>query len=359
MLDLGKKVVLHAAATALSAVLLGCRSQPVSPPPAISFEGRPPLGQGGAGATGTLRGRVAGAHPGERIVLYVKGGKTWWIQPLTIRPFTAISADGSWSSPTHLGSRYAALLVTPDYVPPNTTETLPAVGGKIVAIATVSPEAAPSAVPERSVHFSSYDWALRQGGSDRNGSPHDYDPANVQVDANGFLHLRMAKGSEGWRCAEVALSRSLGYGTYAFSVEDISSFEPATVFSIFTWDDAGTDQDRREVDLELSRWGEPNNRNAQYIVQPFFRPANTYRYTAPPGLLTYLFHWEPKQITFKTLRGGAPLSSASPLVEHTFSSDVPVPRTESVHINLCPFEYARVPQQNAAEVVVEQFHYLP
>ena len=358
-----KNSALRAATVVACACLLGCRSRHAATRPAIVFQGVPPAGQGGAGATGTLRGRVVGAAAGQRIVLYVQGGKTWWIQPLTIHPFTTIAPDGTWSSATHLGSRYAALLVEPGYVPPNTAEVLPAIGGAtgglVLAVTETAPATVSAAISERDVRFSNYDWRVRQIGSDRNGAPHEYDPHNVDVDASGFLHLRVARGADGWRCSEVALPRSLGYGSYAFSVEDISGLEPAAVLSMYTWDDAGTDQDRREVDFELSRWGEAKNRNAQYIVQPFYRPANTYRYMAPPGLLTYVFHWEPKHISFKTYRGRGAVPSTSALAEHTFSSDVPMPRTESVHLNFCTFEYARLPQQNASEVVIERFQYLP
>ena len=228
-----------------------------------------------------------------------------------------------------------------------------------MAVARTAPDPTAPSVLARRLRFSTYDWTVRQIGSDRNGAPHDYDPANVHVDTNGSLHLAIAKGADGWRCSEIALSRSLGYGSYAFTVEDLSTLEPAAVLSMFTWDDAGTDQERREVDIEISRWGEPENRNAQYIVQPFYRPANNYRYTAPPGELTYVFHWEPKQITFRTLRGNGSHGTAVPLAEHSFSTDVPAPRTESVHLNFCTFEYARVPQQHASEAVIAHFQYLP
>ena len=129
MLDLRVNTVLFAA-TALALLSAGgCRSRHVERQPSLIFERTPPPGEGGAGTTGTLQGRVLGQHEGLRIVLYVLGGKTWWIQPLTIRPFTTIAADGTWSSPTHLGSQYGALLVEPGYTPANTTENLPAVGG--------------------------------------------------------------------------------------------------------------------------------------------------------------------------------------------------------------------------------------
>jgi hypothetical protein len=128
---------------------------------------------------------------------------------------------------------------------------------------------------------------------------------------------------------------------------------------MFTWDALGTDQDRREVDFVVSQWGNPKGSNAQYIVQPFFRPANTFRYVAPAGLLTYSFRWDPGKITFTTSQGAGNRSTNDPIAEHTFTADVPAPRSESVHINLCTYDYTPVPQQQPAEIVVQRFQFLP
>jgi len=88
-----------------------------------------------------------------------------------------------------------------------------------------------------------------------------FDPANAWTDANGALHLRATKNQDGWSCAEVRLTRSLGYGTYLFVVRDISHLEPSAVLSLFTWDDMiGTDENRQELDIEMSRWGSRTTR---------------------------------------------------------------------------------------------------
>ena len=113
------------------------------------------------------------------------------------------------------------------------------------------------------------------------------------------------------------------------------------------------------MDVVVSQWGNPKGTNAQYIVQPFFRPANTFRYVAPAGPLTYAFRWEPARISFSTVRGTSSRSQAVPIAQHTFAADVPVPKTESVHLNLCTFDYTPVPQQRPAEVVVQHFQFLP
>ncbi len=339
------------------AFLWGCRTRQPIAHAQIIFDQVPPVGPGGADATGVLRGHVIGPHPGQRIVLYALGAGTWWIQPVTLHPYTEIAPDGSWRSSTHLGTRYAALLVNPGFVPSNQLEGLPSESPQISALAAVAPGKLVARV--KRLRFSNYDWDVRQIGSDRNGSPHSYSPDNASVDAQGSLHLLISRGPDGWNCSEIALSRSLGYGTYAFSVADVSRLDPAAVLRIFTWDAGSSDQDRREVDFVISQWGNPRVSNAQYIVQPFFRPANTFRYVAPAGLLTYSFRWDPARITFTTVQGAGSASRTAPIAEHTFTADVPAPKSESVHINLCTFDYTPVPQQQPAELVIQRFQFLP
>src|SRR5260370_11455324 len=103
----------------------------------------------------TIEGTVIGVRPEQRIVLYVKSGGRWWIQPFARDPlFTKIQADSKWKNVTHLGEEYAALLVDPSYLPPQTTELLPASGGAIAAVSgRESPGAAPSFPPQKLPFF--------------------------------------------------------------------------------------------------------------------------------------------------------------------------------------------------------------
>ena len=163
----------------------------------------------------------------------------------------------------HLGKEYAALLVDPGYNPPDTAEALPAVGGSVVALAAIKGQGpTPPLPPSKTVHFSGYEWKVRTAGSNRGGGVTSYDPANAWTDDSDALHLRMAKSSAKWTCAEVNLTRSLGYGLYRFVVRESSHVEPAAVLTMFTWDDSAQDN-HREFDVEMSRWGDALSKNAQ------------------------------------------------------------------------------------------------
>jgi signal transduction histidine kinase len=84
---------------------------------------------------GSVEGRVIGARPGQRLVLYARSG-AWYVQPYVEQPYTEIQPDSTWRNSTHLGTEYAALLVGPEYVPPPVTDALPNPGGAVVAVAT-------------------------------------------------------------------------------------------------------------------------------------------------------------------------------------------------------------------------------
>ena len=331
-----------------------CRPLPSELEPSIEFTKLPHAGEGSPDKLETIEGKVTNARPGQQVVLFARSG-VWWVQPTAESPYTAIQRDARWKNVTHPGSAYAALLVNPGYHPPATTNTLPQKGDGVLAVA--SAEGPMLAQPvAKTIDFSGYQWEIRQVASDRGGTRNSYDPANAWTDKNGFLHLRIAGRPGNWTSAEVSLSRSLGYGSYRFVVRDVSRLEPAAVFSIFTWDDSGPP---REMDIEISRWGEPSGKNAQYLIQPYYVPANAVRFLAPPGVLTYSMRWQPGRVSFKTIRGSVSTPGSEPVSEHTFTSGVPSPGNEWIHMNLYVFDNKRNPLRNESEVIIEKFEYLP
>jgi hypothetical protein len=341
------------------ASLLGCRPKPPAAPPTIEITRVPHAGSGGPERIEIIAGRVTGATSGNRVVLYAKSG-IWWIQPLSNQPFTKINSDGMWSSETHLGTLYAALLVDRSFKPPEISAALPQ-GASVIQTATAAgtlPAYSDNPAP-KILHFSGYDWLSQTSHSNRGGSPHVVASENAWTDANGFLHLRITGAPKDWSCAEVVLNRNLGYGTYRFIVQDVSHLEPAVDLSIFTWSASSLERDHTEMDIDVSRWGNPESKNGQYQIQPYYLPSNVYRFDVPPGTATYSLNWKPASVTFDTWSGADSKSSTAPHAEHLFSVEMPVADDVSPRINLCPFEYAKVPLRHESEVVIEKFEYLP
>ena len=345
----------------LSCIFLsGCRSKPHEVQPSIEFTRVPAADLGGPDKTDTIEGRVNGARAGQKIVLYAHGSdELWWVQPFAERPFTQIQPDSRWKSETHLGTEYAAMLVDPGYTPPDTAEILPPSSTGVVVVAVIKGKGpAPPRIPPKTIRFSGYDWTARSAATFRGGSRNTFDFANAWADENGALHLRIAKNQGQWTCAEVKLTRSLGYGTYAFTVRDVSHLEPSAVLTLFTWDDTGTEQKRNELDIEISRWGYRRNENAQYVVQPYYIPANVFPFAVPSGVVTYSFRWSPGEVTFSSSLGTIP-TGTHVVSNHVFKSGVPSAGGDLVHMNLYVFGTGEAPLTKETEVVIEKFVYLP
>jgi hypothetical protein len=304
-----------------------------------------------------IEGRVTNATPSEQIVLYAHSG-LWWIQPFASRSSTKIQPDSTWKNSTHLGTEYAALLVEPGFHAPTRIVDLPAVGNGVIAVATAEGKPAAPTV-SKVIHFSGYDWTVRSAGSDRGGQLNSYDPANAWTDKSGFLHLRMEDHDGVWTCAEVSMTRSLGYGKYTFTVQNIGHLSPSDVLGLYTVDDFRTDNVRSELDFEFSRWGLAGSKNAQYVVQPFYVPENISRFLAPEGVLTQVLRWEAGRASFKTVRGAMADRSASIVSEHVFTSGIPTPANEAVHLDLYSYAVSNGASKQPVEVVIEKFEFLP
>lgn len=96
--------------------------------------------QGGKGpeSRGNIAGRVVGLTDPESYKLVIYAHTDWWyVQPLISSPFTSVQGDGKWSTWTHLGDRYAALVVRPCFRPADKVQSLPPVCADVLAVAEV------------------------------------------------------------------------------------------------------------------------------------------------------------------------------------------------------------------------------
>jgi hypothetical protein len=257
----------------LSVLFSGCGS----PRPAtVQFTQIPEAGPGGAEKTVRIGGRATGNKPGQRIVLFARDG-TWYVQPFASKPLTEIQPDHTWSNVTHVGTEYAALLVERDYAPPRIADTLPAQGGPVIAVATVT--GAPSTLSEQmtpgKLNFSGFEWEVYRKPKDNFQILYPNSSSNAWTDAKEWLHLRITKEPQDWTGAEINLTRSLGYGTYSF-----------------VWDPLDAGQNHREFDVLLGQFGDPSIKNAQYSILPFNIPGNVYRFKVPQGSFTHSIRWE-------------------------------------------------------------------
>jgi hypothetical protein len=350
-------------------VLTGCHSSPKNSASTLAFSKVPAAQEShynidiiedGDYKRDIVEGRATDARPGQRIVMYARTDGRWQVCRQSGQPFTNIEADGRWKASVHLGIQYAALLVDPTYNPPEQTESLPIVGNGVVAMAVVNGEGSAPALPSLKIlNFSGYEWTTSIGPIFRAGSRNFFDPENVWTDEGGALHLRISGSPGKWTAAELKLMRSLGYGTYRFQVRDVSHLEPSALLTLITWDGVGTERNRRELDVELGRWGYLVNDTVHYVVQPYYVPANFVAFRTPAGAYSHSFRWEPGQVTFSTVTGSSNTDAGRIINQHVFTSGVPSPGEESVRIALYVFHQGHVPLKNETEVIIDKFEYLP
>jgi hypothetical protein len=339
-------------------LFVGCRRGPSTQAAVIEFSRIPQADGGGRETQDIIEGIVKGAQPGQQIVLYAKSGR-WWVQPLVTHPFTKLAAQASvmkWTNATHLGTEYAALLVEPGYHPAPAMDDLPKPGasprGTVVAMARTKGAASP---PSKILEFSGYQWRLRDTPSSRGGANNNYSSKNVWTDPAGALHMKIARNGHDWTCAEISLTRSLGYGTYKVTVRDASKLDEADVFTMFTWDYARPDENNSEMDMEYRHWP-GSGENFEYVVSPFYAGQNAMRAFMPPMTLIHSLRWEPGRAAFQTVRASHPAGKV--VAENTFTSSIPVHGIET--FRMCLYErYHRLPSQENSEVVIEKFEYFP
>ena len=339
--------------------------------PRIEITVVPPKG-GGPDRVDRIAGIVGGVDNKEsKVVIFALGGGTWYVQPYTASPYTSINNDGKWESDTHLGSEYAALLVNPSYKPPDTTATLPKVGGAVLAIVVVPAKEKPelAAKPDhtdevRVLQFSGYEWKVKSSSGQVGPGPNHFSDSkeNVELDARGRLRLRISHHDGQWYCPEVVSTRSFGYGTYKFYIDgSIDDMDPSIVLGLFTWSDAPA-YSHREIDVEISKWGNENNKNGQFVVQPYTNPMSIVRFEIPRGLsaTTHSFTWKPDSVFCQSVKGitGAPEKSIV-IEEHAFTQGIPQAGGENARINLWLISGKPPKDGKEAEIIISKFEFVP
>lgn len=229
-----------------------------------------------------------------------------------------------------------------------------------------SPPGKPGASSEaRRLQFSGYDWTVKSSSRRVGPGPNYFSDShdNVTVDPEGKLHLKITQRDGQWYCPEVVSTRSFGYGTYRFYLDTaVDNLDPQVVLGMFTWNDA-RDYEHREIDIEISRWGRVDNKNGQFVVQPYARSQNIVRFQISTNLSasTHLFTWKPTSVFCQSIKGSAtaPPESSSIIQQHTFTEGIPQAGGENARINLWLFG-GRVPANNKeAEVIISKFEFVP
>ena len=158
-------------------------------------------------------------------------------------------------------------------------------------------------------------------------------------------------------------SDSLGYGTYAFTVQTpITSLDPNAILGVFTYDPNAPAEHYREIDFEFGTWKGSYTDNAQYVIQPWDTPGNRHRFNIADGRpTTHVMTWHPDYITFQSYYGKFNPDPPPEEIIETWvytGGDIPVPGEENIRMNLWLVGGQPPASGQGMEVVISDFRYV-
>lgn len=220
----------------------------------------------------------------------------------------------------------------------------------------------------KTLQFAGRTWIVRDAQSAAPG-PNHWAPENAWVDESGRLHLRITRGADGvWRCAEVRLDATLGFGTYEFKVGGpIDRLDRNVVFGMFQYPDASTGPDfTHEIDIEFSRWGSDTAYPGYWTVYPTTTAVDETTHAFAPVLegdyTTHRFHRSRDAVRFQMLHGhqdgDAPLAHAWTFAPKDAKRRISQ-AAQPVYINLWLFRGMAPSDGAEVEVVVTDFRFIP
>jgi hypothetical protein len=228
---------------------------------------------------------------------------------------------------------------------------------------------AAQAPPANTLRWMGFTWIPTNGGM---AGVAKGDPANVSVDSNGYLHLRIVNRNGTYTAAEVFTTENYGFGTYQWQIEGaVDKMDPSTVLGLFNYGahaHFGVDAEN-EIDIEFSQWGNTcHGCNADFTFypatgnKPLGPKEDNFTYD-PKGstLTTARFEWSSTRIVGTIMSGIQPMgTTANVLQTLTFAPpdytarvpQVPLP----VAMNLWCFKGTPASDQ---EVILRNFQFVP
>lgn len=218
------------------------------------------------------------------------------------------------------------------------------------------------------IQFSGYTWRVRPAGTGGPG-PNQWDPANVSVDSNGWLHLRLAQRDGQWQCAEVSTRERLGFGRYEFDLTgQVDRLDRNVVLGLFNYptSDVGPDG-THEIDIEFARWGDGAAPAGNYTVWPatnaLRQQTSPFAFSLQGSNSTHAFVWTSTNILFESREDLRESGTNRPLATWRFQpantaagiSQKPMP----VHLNLWCFKGRPPANGREVELVIRAFRFTP
>ena len=217
------------------------------------------------------------------------------------------------------------------------------------------------------VSFSGYIWIVRS--SDRGGpGPNQWEPNNVSVDTNGYLHLQLTQRDGKWYCAEVHTRERLGFGRYEFWLTGpVDKLDKNVVLGLFSYPTADVGRDgTHEIDIEFAQWGNSSAPSGNYTVWPATnsvrRESKAFGFTLNGDSTGHSFTWTSTNIMFEsqeTHAGDRVRQLATWVFQPTTPAACISQKAMPVHINLWCFRGKPPSDGKEVELIVRTFKFTP
>jgi len=216
------------------------------------------------------------------------------------------------------------------------------------------------------IAWKGYSWSVTNGGMAGVAAG---SPANVSVDANGYLHLTIQKNGSTWTAAEVFSTTQLGFGTYQWQIDGpIDTLDKNVVLGLFPYGPAAGigDDGTNEIDIEYSRWGQASGPNGDWTNYPASGKTVgelSYTFSLSGGTLsTSRFVWTSSSIEDFLFAGLQPISSTEGLLKTwKYSPDNPktnIPQ-QALPLGMNLWCYDTPSDGQNVEVVIRDFQFIP
>ena len=221
------------------------------------------------------------------------------------------------------------------------------------------------------ITWKGHTWRVTNGGM---AGVAKGNPANVSIDAHGYVRLRIVKRDGTYTASEIFTTDRLGYGTYQWQIQgSIDNMDKSTVLGLFPYGPVhhiGKDAEN-ELDIEFSKWNNTLCKgacNADFTFYPAtgmvaLKPTESdFEINLNGGTLTTArLVWTPTSVTGTIMSGLQPIgTTANVLKTWTFAPTDATARIPQQPIptgmNLWCF---KVLPSSDQEVILQDFQFVP
>jgi hypothetical protein len=203
-------------------------------------------------------------------------------------------------------------------------------------------------------------------------------PANISVDANGYLHLTINKRNGKYTASEMFSADYMGFGTYQYWIQGaVDNMDKSTVLGLFPYGPIvgiGSDNGpggEDELDIEFSKWGNTlcnGACNADFTIYPSTGNAavgsteDDFKINLNGGtLVTARLEWSSTSVRGTIMSGLQPIGTTQNVL-HTWTFAPPdytvrIPQVAvPLGMNLWVFRSLPASKQ---EVIIRDFQFVP